>query len=80
MFTGEAVCERNQVFHNGRLDICARLPLLDRHLPLPGRNARRVCRIIHAACFEHREQLARRLKIKRQVRQLIQTNAETQTK
>ena len=71
MFAGEAVCKRDDVFQDGRLDIGARLPLLDRHLFLPIGNARRVRRIIHAACFEHRKQLTRRLKIKGQIRELI---------
>ncbi len=71
MFAGKTIREGNNVFQNGRLHIGTRLPLLDGHLSLPGGNVRRACGVIHAARFEHRKQLARRLEIQRQVRQLI---------
>ena len=64
MLTRKAVCERDQVFHNGRLDICTLFHCWIAICLCQAGMPRRVRRIIHAACFEHRKQLAGRLKIK----------------
>ena len=72
----EAIGEGRQPLDNLRLDLGLGLPLLHRKLALPFGHVAATL-IVHAARLEHGQQLARGMKIQRQVGQVI--DADTQS-